>query len=57
MLCILGSSVAMENNDNNDVLCEAWGNKIKEMYCSSLGLKMISLICFIPPSLGAKYEF
>ena len=29
---------------NNDVLCEAWGNKIKEICCSSLGLKMIPFV-------------
>ena len=41
MLYILGRSVI-----NNDELCEAWGNKIKEIYCSSLGLKMISFVSF-----------
>ena len=46
MLCILGSSVAIVNNIRHDVLCEAWGNKIKKTCCSSLGVKMILFVLF-----------
>ena len=45
MLCMLGRSVI-----NNDELCEAWGNKTKEIYCSLLGLKMVSFVLFPPAS-------